>query len=381
MDLAYVYCTGVPDGRGTFYSLPVVRMAKMFAETDDSVHVVAIGDLETASLEEHGATCHVYERRLAFLGLLGFYLQLAYVVYRLDSRYRFDAVSNIWAHYHLLPVMVATWRFDTAVFARVFGQGNLWSRDRANDPLDVKRPRRTALMVLVRFLNRYERRLLNAVHRVYTNSNGVRETLVGQGVERSNVVVISQGVDTTYFTPGDGEPRETLLFAGRLDSENKRLDDAVRVFESVQTVVPSARFIVAGEGDPPPGLAERIAENDGIEHRGFLKREAMREAYREASVLVLTSELEGVPNVILEAQACGTPVVATDAGDVSRLLKNGGDVVMDRDIREMADQVVRILTDDDLRRSLGRQGRASVTEEHSLDRLADSYRTLFTRTS
>ena len=92
--------------------------------------------------------------------------------------------------------------------------------------------------------------------------------------------------------------------------------------------------------------------------------------YQTADVFLLTSDHEGTPNVVMEALACGLPVVATKVGDVPELVQHGfnGYLFDPSNESAMTDALVR-LADPDLRSSMGRKCRAGLQAGHALDQL------------
>ena len=100
---------------------------------------------------------------------------------------------------------------------------------------------------------------------------------------------------------------------------------------------------------------------------------------RQADMLVLSSEHEGFPNVVLEAMAARLPVVATPAGDVKRVVSDGetGYVVPSDDVRAMAERMVRLATSATLRRELGNAGRVRVEQSYSFSALGGRLRSVY----
>ncbi|MDZ4344694.1 MAG: glycosyltransferase [Candidatus Binatia bacterium] len=92
-----------------------------------------------------------------------------------------------------------------------------------------------------------------------------------------------------------------------------------------------------------------------------------------STFLAHTSDIEGCPNVVLEAMASGRPVVATDAGDVPFIIEDGrtGFVVRRGDDDALVDRMARLITDRDLCRRMGQAGRAKAEREFGLDRLVE----------
>ncbi len=151
------------------------------------------------------------------------------------------------------------------------------------------------------------------------------------------VTVLRNAVDANYFFPntvkrdqrrselGLGEGEHLVLVSGRLE-EVKRIDRAIRAVSLLASAGCTCKLMIVGEGTER-GALEELAKQVGLSDRVlFLGRRLHREMpdlYNAADALLLTSEREGTPMVILEALASGTPVVATPVGGVPDLIRNG----------------------------------------------------------
>lgn len=145
------------------------------------------------------------------------------------------------------------------------------------------------------------------------------------------------------------------------------------------------RLHVAGTVDPAigPDLATYCEAMTGrLTLHGELPHQALLELMAHSDVFVLPSYSEGFPYVVLEAMACCLPVVATDVGAISEMIDGGplacGICVPPGDVAALATALARLLTDAELRSSLGRNGRARVENRYSLsevfERLAELWR-------
>jgi glycosyltransferase involved in cell wall biosynthesis len=118
-------------------------------------------------------------------------------------------------------------------------------------------------------------------------------------------------------------------------------------------------------------LARNLGVDDVVHFLGH--RNDIADLITRARVVVHTSDSEGTPNAVMEAMASGRPVVATDAGDVERLIQDrvSGFVVRRDDSDRLLACIVEILTDDELANRLGRAARNYAIKEFGLSRLVE----------
>lgn len=142
----------------------------------------------------------------------------------------------------------------------------------------------------------------------------LKDSLIELGADPKHVHVLRNGVDLSTFCPkdrgrGHNQNPTTLLSVGHL-IERKGHGLVIKALE----YLPDANLIIAGEG-PERRRLEHLAKSLGLEKRvrftGVVEHQALAALYSSADLLVLASSREGWPNVLLEALACGTPVVAT----------------------------------------------------------------------
>jgi glycosyltransferase involved in cell wall biosynthesis len=151
-----------------------------------------------------------------------------------------------------------------------------------------------------------------------TVSGGLRDELTSLGIAAAKVTVLRNGVDLKLFRPGDRAQqraaydvdRPCLLSVGHLIPRkgHELAIEALAALEGVQ-------LLIAGEG-PMGGdlraLAQRLGVADRVRFLGAVPHERLLDAYGAADALVLASSREGWANVLLEAMACGTPVIASN---------------------------------------------------------------------
>lgn len=192
------------------------------------------------------------------------------------------------------------------------------------------------------------------------------------GLPASRLRLLPNVVDAAAFAPVDRTGREgaTLLAVGRFTPE-KRFDRILRLLARVRREAPlPVRAILVGDGPDRPQM-ERLAAELGlggaVEFRGEVREIAS--VYREADALLLASEYEGAPNVVLEAMACGLPVVAAAVGDVPQFVRDGetGFLSKPYDEAQMSAMILRLAADRELRTALGAAARRKIEADHSLE--------------
>lgn len=168
----------------------------------------------------------------------------------------------------------------------------------------------------------------------------------------------------------DNNKRLKIVFVGRLNRQ-KRPEQFVRMASQLRRDLPGVKvtYQIAGDGPLRPDIEKLIAEYDLKHDEMSLLGELsdMKEVYREADILVLTSSCEGTPNVILEAMSYGVPIVATRVGGVPEIVSERAGVLVDpSDFRGLVEATSKLILNPNLRRTLGRAGREYVAAHHSL---------------
>ena len=173
---------------------------------------------------------------------------------------------------------------------------------------------------------------LRGARAVIAVSEALAEKVRGLGVDPHRVHLLYNGVDSDRFRPGNREAarRELgiardapmLLYVGNL-KQDKGCLDLLEAFPAVLAAYPGARLVFVGEGPAAAALSRR-AKQLGVDARlllaGAQAHDALPAWMQAADLLSLPSHNEGVPNVVLEAMACGLPVVATRVGGIPEVL-------------------------------------------------------------
>jgi glycosyltransferase involved in cell wall biosynthesis len=197
-------------------------------------------------------------------------------------------------------------------------------------------------------------------------------------------LIVSSGIDMKRFRPNTAASHEPprVLMVGRLLWE-KGVREFIEAAEIVKRKFPGARFHLAGEWDPvhPDAVKEEwvqaAVDRGAIEFLGYLKH--MDDELRTTDVFVLPSYREGVPRVLLEAAACGVPVVTTDVPGCREVVvdRETGRLVPPRDSESLAAAISELLADATLRQQLGQAGRRHVEKEFDVLTITEKHLALY----
>jgi phosphatidylinositol alpha-1,6-mannosyltransferase len=216
------------------------------------------------------------------------------------------------------------------------------------------------------------------------------------GLPAERVRLLHPGVDTRRFTPADRNPavrtaldwgdRPVVLTVGRLQ-KRKGQDQMILALRAVRASVPDVLYAIVGEGEERASL-EALVAREGLErHVQFLGEpddEKLVQCYQQCDLFALPNrqvgrDIEGFGMVLLEAQACGKPVVAGDSGgtaETMRIPETGRIVCCDRP-DELAALVAELLADPDRRARMGEEGRRWVTDQFDWEVLSRQAACLF----
>jgi len=240
--------------------------------------------------------------------------------------------------------------------------------------IEVADPRSMIERIMGRFVSYpIELKLLKRSDMITTVSHHVAQELREYGVNPNEVTVIGNGVDETIFTPIKNKTEDRyILYTGRL-GYRKGLFDLIDCGKYICEKYPDVTFVIPGKGALLGKLQKRVEEID-LQERfkflGYVDRERLINLYQNATIHVIPSHYEGLPTVLLEAMACGLPVVATAVSGNLDVLSHGenGILISPKKPKEMADAVSMLLDDDEMRRILGKAARRTIEERYTWDR-------------
>lgn len=189
-------------------------------------------------------------------------------------------------------------------------------------------------------------------------SDSTRDDLVRRGIPEGDITVVPCGIDTDFYTPGQVEPEKgTYLYVGRL-KKYKGVHLIITALGLLRQSGIECRLVVLGSGDYEDELrklTDRLGLQDAVRFEGFVSQERKLHWLRRAWAAVFPSEKEGWGLTVIEANACGTPVIASDSEGLRDSVRDGvtGILVPHGDLEALAGQMASLAGDDAKRSDLG----------------------------
>ncbi|HEY4273051.1 MAG TPA: glycosyltransferase [Candidatus Udaeobacter sp.] len=206
---------------------------------------------------------------------------------------------------------------------------------------------------------------------VFVNSEEYRQSWIKRGFDSTKLKILPRGLDTELFHPDRRDPafferfgacngEARLLYVGRISRE-KDLDLLAAAYHRLRDEGLRVQLFVVGHGPYSEAFAKSLPE---AVFTGYLRGTELATAYASADVFVFPSTTDTFGNVILEAQACGLPVVVSDSGGPKELVANNrnGLITKSHDVDDFARAIRVLVTNSTLREQMSRSARNSVTD-------------------
>jgi glycosyltransferase involved in cell wall biosynthesis len=208
-----------------------------------------------------------------------------------------------------------------------------------------------------------------------------KQEALAAGFSPQQIIHIPNGVDLSVFVPA-ARPPETpkkILFVGRLD-KMKGVDILLEAIAELGKRGYRPSCTIAGDGPDKADLIH-LSRKLHIEHQVVFAGTCSNivRHLHTAAVFVLPSRSEGMPNAVLEAMACGVPIIATSVGGIPDIIQNGrnGLLIAPDDIQALSSALASLFTDAALAARIGNRARIDAETLYSLDRITDTYLALY----
>ena len=203
--------------------------------------------------------------------------------------------------------------------------------------------------------------------RVVVTTSALKQTIVERyGIAKDRVRIIPNYVDTRRFGPStNSRQHNLLLFVGRLGKEK----NIQALFEAVEGL--DVQMAVIGDGSLKEALMARTEKDRlRVQFLGNVPNAELPAHLNQASVFVLPSHIEHHPKALIEAMACGLPVIGTNVSGIRELIVHGETgYLCDTSPEGIRAAIEDVLADVDLRARMGRNAREFVVEHFSLEKI------------
>jgi len=314
-------------------------------------------------------------RYLRTLGALTYMISLC--TYLLYHRKEYDIIH---VHQALYPAFVSVW-----IGKRVLKKPVIVKTASSGMTSDIKQLEKYPLgKYQVKFL-------IKTMGCLVSNSKAGGDDFREIGFPGPKIVFIPNGVEVPIENKNPfGEVKHVMAVA-RLSPE-KGIDVLLKAWAKVSVLYPTIKLIIAGQGlleSSLKKLCQNLRLTDSVKFVGLISN--LNEYFRNTDLFVLPSRTEGLSNALLEAMSYGLPCIATQVGGNPELL-GGGDVVIQSgkfiiakngslvnpdDPKGLSEAMLYLMRNHEERQDVGRKSREFITENYSIDSVADRYIALY----
>ncbi len=320
-------------------------------------------------------------------------------IFRVDrsSLPRLKGLSFAFQAYRKLSALSKLHDYDLLhCHSGICGLVGYWWRKEFGKPYVITSHGSIATSMEAGFLIRYLARLIeefsvrNADAATFDGSNLLEDFVESTGIDRRKASYIPNAVDPNLFSPRESvksyrgiDPDSIyVLYVGRL-VPGKGLSTLLDAFCMAWDRFPELSLMIVGEGPFLKRIKESLrsrAQKAGVSFFGAVPHNDLPEIYATSSMVVLPSISEGLSRVLLEAMACEKPVIATDIPANLSLIRNevNGLVVPLGNVELLAEAILRLAKDKNLRRELGKEARETILQDYRVEkrvmRMLDVYK-------
>lgn len=196
------------------------------------------------------------------------------------------------------------------------------------------------------------------------------------------IKVIANGVDLKQFLVKD-KKENTIITISRLVEKNG-VGDLIEAMVMVRNKILDVKLMIIGSGPLERSLKLKIKNlnlENNVEFLGEISNDQLPQYLAKASIFVRPSLSEGLGTAFLEAMAAGLPIVGTSVGGITDFLKDGetGLFCNPKDPESVADKIVMLIENDELRNKLAENGRKLVEEKYNWDKIAKEFENVYSR--
>lgn len=210
----------------------------------------------------------------------------------------------------------------------------------------------------------------NIVSQYLAYCNFIKQKMISLGFDENKITVQHTGIDINYFKYSNKKRKNQILFTGRL-VEKKGCSYLIEAMKGLRNI----KLIFVGDG-PLRSKLERQAKGLNIEFKGVLPVKKIKKLMEESKILVVPSvtakkgDSEGIPAVILESMALGTPVIASIHGGIPEVIENkkNGLLVEEKDIKGLRDSINLLIKNDKLKNKIIKNASITIKNKFNIQK-------------
>ena len=381
-------CIITPIFKARYKSIRFNELVKRFVRRGHEVHVITKG---RKSASEHLNNLFIHYlpvNDIAMKVIPSFSYHVRGHIRRICEDYDIDIVE---AHHHNAFGLTRSY-LGTPVIAQVAQVYTETLRALRSFKLSELSPKQllNRVFYVPNVLIRMDLAVCRSSDMIITSCNHAKRNMVNMGIPESKIRIVSGGVDTKKFRPlvdqntnrqlARGLHRKgghIILSVGYIDLL-KGFRFLIKALKLLKRKYRRLMCVIAGGGDLTEilklrRLAYRLGVHDSLIILGHVSYEKMPYVYSISDIVVLPSLREGTPLVLLEAMACGKPVVATRVGGIPEIIEHGEDglLVRPKDVEGLSKAILTLLEDPGLREEMGKKARRRAVKEFDWDIKAD----------
>jgi len=216
---------------------------------------------------------------------------------------------------------------------------------------------------------------INNADTVVAVSERLKKIILEISPQSKNVQVVTNGIDRDWLehkaSASSSQKPLKILFIGRLSIE-KGIEELLRAFLLLSTEHADCELVLVGENLMASWLETFLKKNklqQRVKVTGAIDHSELPAFYKNASIFVLPSHMEGMPTVMFEAMGIGLPVIISDVGGVSEVIKNNvnGLLIKAGDWKDLYLKLKLLINDEKLRARLGAEARKTVDMHYTWD--------------
>jgi len=226
----------------------------------------------------------------------------------------------------------------------------------------------------------WTRKFYNRCDTITTPSSAMKKLLIKHRIKKP-VIVLSNGIDTKRFKPKKVKKTGTkLLHVGRISYE-KNVDVVLKTFKSIVEKKPSTILYLAGKGPnlkELEELAKKLKISKNVKFLGVVKDKKLVDLYQTSDIFITASTVETEGLVILEAMACGLPVIGVNALAIPTIVKHNknGFVAKKFNEKQLANYTIKLLENKNLREKFGKES-LKIVQKYSLDNIINELEKIY----